>query len=177
MNREPGPVAQRMTVGTTEITRVVEWLGPIRSVGELFPSVPAQVWQENAWMAPHFWNPTSGAYRAAIQTWVVRAWVVRTAGMTVLVDTGVGNDRDRPQIPQFDHLHTDFPAQLAAAGVAPEEVDVVINTHIQGSGSGGAYSSHLTITLDDGTVLNDAAAHAFFSVCGASAARTLDWEP
>ncbi len=143
MNRKPGPVAQRMTVGTTEITRVVEWLGPIRSVGELFPSVPAQVWQENAWMAPHFWNPASGAYRAAIQT-----WVVRTAGMTVLIDTGVGNDRDRPQIPQFDHLHTDFPAQLAAAGVAPEEVDVVINTHIHYDHVG--WNTHLVDHQADG---------------------------
>jgi glyoxylase-like metal-dependent hydrolase (beta-lactamase superfamily II) len=46
------------------------------------------------------------------------------------VDTGVGNDRDRPQVPAFAHLHSDFLDRLAAAGVEPEDVDTVINTHI-----------------------------------------------
>ncbi len=83
------------------------------------------------------------AHRAAIQTWVVRA-----AGMTVLVDTGVGNDRDRPQIAQFDHLHTDFPDRLRAAGVAPEDVDVVINTHIHYDHVG--WNTHLVDPTPDG---------------------------
>ncbi len=140
----PGLAAERMRVGRSEITRVVEWLGPIRTVGELFPATPAQVWRDNAsWLAPHFWDPVSGAYRAAIQTWVVRA-----AGMTVLVDTGVGNDRDRPQIAQFDHLHTDFPDRLRAAGVAPEDVDVVINTHIHYDHVG--WNTHLVDPTPDG---------------------------
>jgi glyoxylase-like metal-dependent hydrolase (beta-lactamase superfamily II) len=30
----------------------------------------------------------------------------------------------------FAHLHTSFLADLAAAGVAPDEVDVVVNTHL-----------------------------------------------
>jgi glyoxylase-like metal-dependent hydrolase (beta-lactamase superfamily II) len=42
----------------------------------------------------------------------------------------VGNDRDRPQIPPFAYLRTDFLDRLAAAGVDPATVDVVINTHI-----------------------------------------------
>ncbi|MBD2892193.1 MBL fold metallo-hydrolase [Actinomadura nitritigenes] len=46
------------------------------------------------------------------------------------MDTGVGNDRERPQIPQFAGLRTDYPARLREAGVAPEDVDVVVNTHI-----------------------------------------------
>ncbi len=54
----PGLAAERMRVGRSEITRVVEWLGPIRTVGELFPATPAQVWRDNAsWLAPHFWDP------------------------------------------------------------------------------------------------------------------------
>jgi len=56
--------------------------------------------------------------------------VVRVAGSTILVDTGVGNDRDRPQIPPFAYLRTGFLDRLAAAGVDPARVDVVINTHI-----------------------------------------------
>ncbi|MGH3499301.1 MAG: MBL fold metallo-hydrolase, partial [Nocardioidaceae bacterium] len=114
------------TLGDTDVIRVIEWLGPITSVSNLFPSTPGHVWDDHAgWLDPHFYDKASGAYRAAIQT-----WVVRTRGMTVLVDTGVGNDRDRPQIPLFDHLNTDFPSRLAAAGITPHDVDVVVNTHI-----------------------------------------------
>jgi glyoxylase-like metal-dependent hydrolase (beta-lactamase superfamily II) len=48
----------------------------------------------------------------------------------VVVDTGVGNDRDRPALPPLDHLDTDFLGALARAGVTPESVDVVVNTHV-----------------------------------------------
>ena len=51
-------------------------------------------------------------------------------GLTVLVDTGVGNDRDRPAMPPLDHLNTDFLDSLQRAGVATESVDVVVSTHV-----------------------------------------------
>jgi glyoxylase-like metal-dependent hydrolase (beta-lactamase superfamily II) len=69
--------------------------------------------------------PARRDWRAAIQT-----WVLRSAGCTVLVDTGVGNDRDRPQVPAFDHLRTGFLQRLAEVGVEPADVEVVVNTHI-----------------------------------------------
>lgn len=108
------------------VTRVVEWAGPIKTVTEILPDSSAEDWQANrSLLVPHFWDPATDAYLCHIQTWVIRA-----AGRIILVDTGIGNDRDRPQVPPFAHLHTDFLDRLAAAGVAPEEVDTVINTHI-----------------------------------------------
>ena len=116
----------RITIGGAEIIRVMEWRGPLRTVGDIFPDTAARVWRDNAsWLSPNFWDSATGAYQAAIQT-----WVVRSSGMTVLVDTGIGNDRDRPQIPQFAHLRSDFLDRLAASGVEPADVDVVVNTHI-----------------------------------------------
>lgn len=113
-------------IGSTQVTRVVEWLGPVSTTDVLFSSIEGATWEREAsWLHPIFIDRASRAYRCAIQT-----WVLRTAGMTVLVDTGIGNDRRRPQVPQFTGLSSDFPARLAAAGVAPEEVDVVVNTHV-----------------------------------------------
>ena len=60
----------------------------------------------------------------------MQTWVIEVDGLTVLVDTGVGNDRDRAAMPPLDHLNTDFLDALQRAGVAPESVDVVVNTHI-----------------------------------------------
>lgn len=111
-----------LPIGDVEVDRVLEWVGPIKTVDEMFPDTPAEHW--NAIDDQH-WVPATRAYRAAIQT-----WVVRFAGHTVLIDTGVGNDRDRPQVPTFDRLDTDFLDQLSAIGVQPADVDLVINTHI-----------------------------------------------
>jgi len=114
------------TVGDVEVTKVPEWVGEIAPARFIIPDSSPQVWRDNeSWLAPDHWHPDTDAYHAAVQT-----WVLRSEGTTVVVDTGVGNDRERPQIPLFDHLRTDFPARLAAAGVRPEDVDVVVNTHI-----------------------------------------------
>jgi glyoxylase-like metal-dependent hydrolase (beta-lactamase superfamily II) len=110
-------------IGGVEVQRVIEWLGPMKTVDEMFPDTPAESWTDD--LAPHYWVPETRAYRAAIQT-----WVLRSNDRTVLIDTGVGNDRDRPQVPSLARLSTDFLARLADAGVRPEDVDVVVNTHI-----------------------------------------------
>ncbi|WP_372664087.1 MBL fold metallo-hydrolase [Amycolatopsis kentuckyensis] len=114
-----------MHIGDVEVVKVVEWQGEIAPARTIVPS-PAALWQDNAgWLAPDHLNAETGGYRGAVQT-----WVLRSEGRVVLVDTGVGNDRHRPQIPLFDHLATPFLDRLADAGVRPEDVDVVVNTHI-----------------------------------------------
>lgn len=119
------------------VTRVIEWAGPIRTVADMLPDTPVQEWQANrSLLAPDFWNPDTDAYLCHIQTWVIRA-----GGRIVLVDTGVGNDRERPAMPALDHWHTDFLERLAAVGVEPEDVDTVINTHIHSDHVG--WNTHL----------------------------------
>ncbi len=112
--------------GSVRVSRAVEWVGPILAVDALFPSTPREVWENGRTeFDPVFWDASTNAFRAAIQT-----WVVRSGGLTVLVDTGVGDGRDRPQVPLFSDLHTGFDRRLREGGVALEEVDVVVNTHI-----------------------------------------------
>ena len=55
--------------------------------------------------------------------------VVRTGKHTVVIETGIGNK----QTPKGRAIHCNqelLPQSLAAAGVRPEEVDIVINTHL-----------------------------------------------
>jgi glyoxylase-like metal-dependent hydrolase (beta-lactamase superfamily II) len=56
--------------------------------------------------------------------------VVRSQGRVIVVDTGIGNDKTRPAVGAWDHLSTGFLDNLAAAGVRPEAVDLVVNTHL-----------------------------------------------
>jgi hypothetical protein len=42
----------RIQMGGAEITRVIEWRGPIRTVAEIFPDTPSRVWQDNdSWLS------------------------------------------------------------------------------------------------------------------------------
>lgn len=55
--------------------------------------------------------------------------VVRIGGKTVLIETGFGKEI-APKLKEIYATEERLPASLAAAGIAPEQVDIVINTHL-----------------------------------------------
>jgi glyoxylase-like metal-dependent hydrolase (beta-lactamase superfamily II) len=117
----------QITLGDVTVTRVKEYYGSVEATPQdSFPDSPAGAWEEHRnWLAPDFWDPETNEWRAAIQT-----WLLRSEGRTILVDTGVGNHKERPYAPVWSRLDTDFLDNLAAAGVRPGDVDLVINTHL-----------------------------------------------
>jgi glyoxylase-like metal-dependent hydrolase (beta-lactamase superfamily II) len=117
---------QSIMLGDVEVLRVVEWQEAFAPARGLVPESGAEIWKENRdWLAPDHWAPDSDRAVMALQS-----WVLRSSGRTVLVDTGVGNGRERPGSPHFHHREGDFLGRLARAGVRPEDVDVVVNTHV-----------------------------------------------
>lgn len=118
---------EQITLGNVTITRVWEYFGSVGMTPDtFFPESPKEVWNGGApWLAPHFLDSETNIVNSAIQT-----WLLRSGGKTILVDTGVGNHKDRPYAPVWNRLETGFLANLARAGVAPEDVDIVINTHL-----------------------------------------------
>lgn len=64
--------------------------------------------------------------------------LVRAGGRTILVDTGQGTKLSERQI-SFGHMrgHGGLMRGLAALNVRPEDVDLVINTHLHGDHCGG----------------------------------------
>lgn len=114
----------RIGLGRATLSRVVETRFRLRTA--LFDQTPADAWADNAdLLEPTFWDRAAGEWKIVIQT-----WVIEVDGLTVLVDTGVGNHRDRPHMPPLHQLDTGFLAALADAGVQPEDVDIVVNTHL-----------------------------------------------
>ncbi len=82
----------------------------------LFAETPPEAWQENAdLLVPTFLDPETQRWRVMMQS-----WVIRVDGLTVVVDTGVGNDRDRPHMPGLANLSTDFLAALERGRGGPE---------------------------------------------------------
>ena len=115
-----------LTLGDVTVTRIEEMHGPIMPPDQFFPEMPEEAWRQNReTLVPDHLGADDGIVRGAFQT-----WLLRSGGRTVLIDTGIGNDKTRPGIGFWDHLHLDYLGNLARAGVRPEDVDLVVNTHL-----------------------------------------------
>ncbi|MBB4216838.1 MBL fold metallo-hydrolase [Rhizobium anhuiense] len=66
----------------------------------------------------------------------IHSWLVRTPDYVILIDTSSGNDKERPRNPSFHQQTIPFLDRLRQAGVGPEDVDFVINTHLHVDHSG-----------------------------------------
>lgn len=126
--------AQRLQLGDVEIIRLVEWQGPYAPARTLVPDAPARLWKEHEdRLAPDHWRPDGDQAVVALQT-----WVLRSGGATIVVDPGTGDDRERPGSPMFHHRRSDLLDRLTRqAGIRPEDVDLVVNTHLHADHVGG----------------------------------------
>ena len=118
-------------IGDVTVQRVDELVLPT-SVRWLLPDATREETAPcSEWLQPHFQN-ADGFLLQSIHT-----FVVKTPTAVMLVDTGVGNGKERTGgIPQFHHLDTPYLERLAALGVTPEAVDLVLCTHIHGDHCG-----------------------------------------
>jgi glyoxylase-like metal-dependent hydrolase (beta-lactamase superfamily II) len=113
-------------IGAFEVRRIVEFEGPSFDPVEFFPDFDPAVVRDNAeLLGPRLIDPTSGKL-----VFSFHSFVVKTGRHTILIDTCLGNDKERPTRPQWHRLRTSYLADLAAAGVKPDEVDYVMCTHL-----------------------------------------------
>lgn len=113
-----------IVLGDVSVTRVIEYFGSVELSPETFfpDSGPWDAGPD--WLVPDFYDPGSNMCVSALQT-----WVLRSQGRTILIDTGAGNHKQRPGT-VWDQMETGFLTNLVRAGVRPEDVDVVVNTHL-----------------------------------------------
>jgi hypothetical protein len=113
------------TFGDSTLRRIVEYEGPILSPFEIFSDcTQAHLDQNRAWLVPRFQDATSGILIITIQS-----FLIRRDGLTVLVDACGGNDKERAR-PHFHRRSWPWLETLRSAGVAPEDIDVVLCTHL-----------------------------------------------
>jgi N-acyl homoserine lactone hydrolase len=68
---------------------------------------------------------------------VVNAWVVRHPDATVLVDTGLGEHLPPDDVESMRIERKPILEALAGAGLAPSDIDLVINCHLHADHAGG----------------------------------------
>lgn len=113
-------------IGETIVTRVYEQMGPGFPAARMLPGWDPEILKEHGgWLSPNFYEAASGKFISSIHS-----WVIKTRHHTILVDTCCGNGKDRPGFERFHMLDTPYLERLRAAGVAPEQVDYVMCTHL-----------------------------------------------
>jgi glyoxylase-like metal-dependent hydrolase (beta-lactamase superfamily II) len=113
-------------IGAVEISRVVEFEKPMIPPTVLYPTLAQDLLDRHrTWLEPRYLDPASG------NMWLsAHSYLVRTRQHTILVDTCVGNDKERPHKAYLHHLTTPYLDNLTAAGVAPDAIDIVLCTHL-----------------------------------------------
>ncbi len=98
--------------------------------GGAFGLVPKNIWEKKL--------PGDPQNRVPM---ILRCLLVRTPQALILIDTGMG-DKVTPEIAEMNNFRLERPQgwlldRLAAHGVAAEDIDIVILTHLHGDHSGG----------------------------------------
>jgi glyoxylase-like metal-dependent hydrolase (beta-lactamase superfamily II) len=113
-------------IGDLRVARVEESCQPAFPPDVMFPDLPSEALQRHLqWMAPNYYDPQAGLLVASIHS-----WVVRTRHHTILIDTCGGNHNERRAFPPLHQLDSPWPERVAALGLAPEQIDFVMCTHL-----------------------------------------------
>ena len=112
----------RWRVGAALITRIVEIEGS--SPGTFFfdEGTPERLLQ-HAWLKPHFLTDDGRTIGA------IHAFVVESEGKMIVVDTCVGNDKQRP-VKNWHMRQGRFLEDFAEAGFLRDGIDTVLCTHL-----------------------------------------------
>ena len=112
-------------VGDFAISSIIEREGPIRPPAVMFPSSDPRIAEHHLQEAQdsRTWSPTSGILFNTYQT-----FVLRRGGEVILIDTCVGENKARP--PHFNYPKQPYLDGFKRQGIALEDVNTVINTHL-----------------------------------------------
>jgi glyoxylase-like metal-dependent hydrolase (beta-lactamase superfamily II) len=109
-------------IGDVKVTRVVEMevAGGTRFI---LPDATREACLPIDWMQPHFMDEAGNLIMS------IHALIVDTGSKRIVVDTCVGNDKER-NIPAWSNLQTSFLEDLEKAGYPRESIDLVMCTHL-----------------------------------------------
>jgi glyoxylase-like metal-dependent hydrolase (beta-lactamase superfamily II) len=106
-----------LTLGDFELSVFSDGTYPLDG-GAFFGVIPKIMWSRKV-------DPDERNYVTA----GLNSLLIRTGKQTVLVETGMGNKLSERMV-KFYGQPAQLLANLAAGGVAPEDIDIVINTHL-----------------------------------------------
>ncbi|WP_175777265.1 MBL fold metallo-hydrolase [Burkholderia anthina] len=120
------PHAFSLALGNVEIIRLYDTTLLGETAQSWLPDFDrARVAEHEHWLAPTHYDPESGRIPMP-----VHSWIVRTGRHTVLIDSCIGNHKERPGLPEMHRLSTRYLDRMRALGIQPEEIDYVMCSHL-----------------------------------------------
>jgi glyoxylase-like metal-dependent hydrolase (beta-lactamase superfamily II) len=122
---------QTITLGGITIDRIVEQDRlPFMDFRTFFPGVTPEMLEANRhWLQPTYLDVDTGKLVITVQS-----YLVRTGSLTILIDTCVGNHKERTARPAWQPWHKmasdTYERNLAAFGVGVADIDLVLCTHL-----------------------------------------------
>jgi glyoxylase-like metal-dependent hydrolase (beta-lactamase superfamily II) len=110
-------------IGKVRITKVVE-LETIGSTRFILPLATREEIQKLPWLIPHF-ATEEGRLKMSIHS-----LVIETPSQRIVVDTGLGNDKQGRNVPTWNDRNGPFLDTMTAAGFPPDSIDTVLCTHL-----------------------------------------------
>ncbi|QHO72037.1 MBL fold metallo-hydrolase [Bradyrhizobium sp. CCBAU 051011] len=110
-------------VGRVRITRIVE-TETVGSTRFILPLATNEEIQKLPWLIPHF-ATEEGRLKMSIHS-----FAVETPSRRIIIDTGLGNDKQGRKVPTWNNRKDPFLDTLTAAGFPPESIDTVLCTHL-----------------------------------------------
>ncbi len=120
------PPVHAYKVGDAKITRICETVLAKMTTAFLYPGKGGASAERPPMHRPTYSRDEIPEYSPLS----VNVWIVEAHDRVIVIDSGVGNDKERPFNLAFHHLETPFLERLGAAGVRPENVDHVLHTHL-----------------------------------------------
>jgi len=120
-------MSMKFSVGDLTIHRIIEQEAAFLPAMEMLPALTRNLLTENrSWMQQAKALDDKDALIFCFQS-----YVIRTPHHTILVDSCIGNDKPRPQRPNW-HMKTDdtYIRGLVAAGFSVDDIDFVMCTHL-----------------------------------------------
>ncbi|HSG89385.1 MAG TPA: MBL fold metallo-hydrolase [Pseudomonadales bacterium] len=121
---------QVWSLDDVEVARIEEMVGPMFDPVSFFPDFDPALFAAHAdWLEPAHVAP-GGRIVSSMHSWLLRLPRAGGGSFHVLVDGCIGDHKDRMPYHRWTDLDSGWPRRLAAAGVTPEEIDVVLCTHL-----------------------------------------------
>jgi len=110
-------------IGKVKITKVVE-LETVGSTRFILPQAANEEIRKLPWLIPHF-ATEEGRLKMSIHS-----LVVETPKHRIVVDTGLGNDKEGRSVPTWNKRNGPYLDIMTQAGFPPESIDTVLCTHL-----------------------------------------------